>query len=129
MRLYELKAKTMNKKVLKNSKGQYFTITATKDHTGTYDLDKATIFEASRAAQIAQAYNRDHDGNMVPVSYDKEVLAYYPNCIYHADNEADAKRYAFSVLKGEADGQYSKAKATCLQGLWFVYARKEGVLA
>lgn len=62
------------KKVLKNSKGQYFTITANNYHVPTYNLDQAATFEPARAAMVAEAYNRDHDDNMTPVDHSAEIL-------------------------------------------------------
>lgn len=117
----------MKKQVLKNAQGRYFTLTNGK-HTTTANLDLAVQFESGRAHQRAQAFNRDHDDTMKPVDYDKEVLSYYPHVIYQAENELDAKKYVSKVHRGEADGQYSKAHAVCVQGLWFVHGRREGMM-
>lgn len=46
-----------------------------------------------------------------------------------AEGEIDAKMYVRKIHMGEADGQFSKAIAVCVEGLWFVYARKEKVFA
>lgn len=116
------------KTILKNTAGRYFTI-QNGNHTTTANLDLAIIYDPARAAQRAAAFNRDFEDDMQPVPYDTEVLVYYPICAYHASGEYDAKMYVRKIHLGEADGQFSKAIAVCIEGLWFVYARKEGVMA
>lgn len=123
---FKQKANTMKKQVLKNAQGRYFTLT-NGSHTTTANLDLAVQFETGRAHQRAQAFNRDHNESMAPVDYDTEVLAYYPHVIYQAHGEIDAKMYVRKVHRGEADGQYSKAHAVCVEGLWFVHGRKEAM--
>lgn len=116
------------RQILKNNQGRYFTV-QNGNQRATPSLDLAVRFTHEKALLRAQAFNRDFDDTMHPVDYDKEVLEYYPICAYHASDELDAKNYMDKIKAGEADGQFSKAVAVRIQGLWFVYARREGVLA
>lgn len=116
------------RQILKNNQGKYFT-RQNGNQRATHNLDLAERFTPEKALLRAQAFNRDFDDTMHPVDYDTEVLAYYPVCAYHASDELDARMYADKIKAGEANGQFSKAVAVRIQGLWFVYARKEGVTA
>lgn len=116
----------MKRYILKNSAGRYFTI-SNGIHTSTANLELACTYDHDRAMNRALAFNRDHDDTMKLVPYDTEVLAYYPICAHHCADQTEALKRVRLIELGEADGQYSAAHAVCLQGLWFVYARKEAV--
>lgn len=117
----------MNRFVLKDKQGRYFALNKAGDgkvYHRTYDFDKATIVDAHRAATLTSRYHY-----LSAFNYDIEVLAYYPHVAYHATDEIDAKKYVRKIHLGEADGQFAQAKAVKVQGLWFVYARREAVTA
>ncbi len=116
----------MKRYILKNSTGRYFTI-SNGDHVTTANFELAFTYDHDRALNRALAFNHDHDDDLKMVPYDTEVLAYYPICAHHCKDEAEAHKRVRLVQQGEADGQYSAAHAVNLQGLWFVYARKEAV--
>lgn len=117
----------MNRFVLKDKQGRYVAHDreAQTDKTTT-DLEKAARFNHEIASRLGTYYYKKE---MTAVPFDTEVLVYFPHVAYHASDEYDAKKYVRKIHLGEADGQFSQAIAVKVQGLWFVYARREAVAA
>lgn len=117
----------MNRFVLKNKEGRYVSLNKAGEekvyHT-TPDFDKATVFNAERATVLCHRYPY-----LTAVNYNTEVLVYYPYCACHVSDEIEAKQAVRKICLGEADGQFSRAIPVYMQGLWFVYARRDGVTA
>lgn len=118
----------MKKVILKTTTGRFFT-TEDGQHTTTSNLEKATQFMPDKGALMVSALNRDSNLTYTAVPYAKEVLIYYPHCAYHASDQLDADKYVRKINLGEANGQYTAGKAVCIEGLWFVHARKDAVPA